>query len=712
VRDTGVGVPDVELPRIFERFHRVEATRGRALEGTGIGLALVQELVRLHGGSVTVQSTFGRGSAFVVTVPFGTAHLPTNRIGVASTLASTALGARPYVEEALRWLPGKKGGEEGAAEPPPVLRRMAQSYRPGTEQDLPGAERPRVLLADDNADMREYVQRLLAMRYEVEGFPDGQAALEAARRRRPALLLADVMMPRLDGFTLLRELRADPQLRTIPVILLSARAGEESRVEGLEAGADDYLIKPFSARELLARVTSNMELARVRQEVEHERGARAAAEEAERRSAFLARAGALLSESLDHEETLARLSRLCVQSLADTCVLDLVEGTEIRRVASACADPAKEPILERMRERHAARWDSPHPASSCLRTGRPVLIPDFDDAALQAVCEDEEHRALARAMGTRSVLTVPLVARGQTLGALSLASTTPRRYGRADLELVQEVADRAAIAIDNARLYSEAQEAVRLRDEFLQVASHELRTPLTPLSMALQVLQRWERSEESTLPAPMGELLELATRQGTRLHRLVGDLLDVSRIQSLPLSLDLDQVELEAVVREVVRRFEPDLARAGCRLSIRSGAPVTGCWDGSRIDQVVANLLSNAAKFGAGKPIEISLGEASGTAQLSIRDQGLGIDPAQHGRIFGRFGRAVSPEHYGGLGFGLFISRRIVEAHGGTIKVESRPGAGATFTIELPCAGPREAAARPQEGKDAEAPTEMRARGG
>jgi signal transduction histidine kinase len=291
VRDTGVGIPEAELPRIFERFHRVEQSGGRTIEGTGIGLALVQELTKLHGGSVKVESALGRGSTFTVAVPFGTAHLPAERIGPARELSAPDREARPYVEELLRWIPipeGQRGAERGVTHP---TTERVEDHAPARGKDRSDEPRPRVLLADDNADMREYLRHLLAQRYLVEAVADGQAAIEAARRTRPALVLSDIMMPRLDGFALLREIRADPGLRTVPVVLLSARAGEESRVEGLEAGADDYLVKPFSARELLARVTTNLELARFREEVEHEHAARAAAEEAIRlRDEFLSTA--------------------------------------------------------------------------------------------------------------------------------------------------------------------------------------------------------------------------------------------------------------------------------------------------------------------------------------------------------------------------------------------------------------------------------------
>jgi PAS domain S-box-containing protein len=255
VQDTGTGIPEHEIPQLFDRFHRVEGARGRTHEGTGIGLALVQELARLHRGSVRAESVLGEGSTFTVTVPLGTGHLRADRLRAARLLPTPALGAQPYVEEALRWLPGGVP-EEVEPEIFPEQPRAVKAV----------GERATVLLADDNADMRDYVSRLLAPVYEVRTAADGAAALAALREHRPDLLLSDVMMPALDGFALISEVRADPALADLPIILLSARAGEEASIEGLDAGADDYLIKPFSARELLARVRANLETAQLRRE--------------------------------------------------------------------------------------------------------------------------------------------------------------------------------------------------------------------------------------------------------------------------------------------------------------------------------------------------------------------------------------------------------------------------------------------------------------
>ena len=256
IEDTGTGIPPHELPRLFDLFHRLEGARGRTHEGTGIGLALVQELVKLHGGTVRVESTLGAGSNFTVAIPLGTAHLPADRLKAERSLVSTALGTQPYVEEVMRWIPG-------AATPvaEDVIERELLTEPMRIEPGL----RATVLLADDNADMRDYVRRLLGPHYEVETASDGLQALAAVRDRRPDLLLSDVMMPGLDGLGLVREIRSDADLADLPIILLSARAGEEASLEGLAAGADDYLVKPFSARELVARIVANLKMAKLRQ---------------------------------------------------------------------------------------------------------------------------------------------------------------------------------------------------------------------------------------------------------------------------------------------------------------------------------------------------------------------------------------------------------------------------------------------------------------
>ncbi|MEU0990617.1 SpoIIE family protein phosphatase [Streptomyces sp. NPDC005953] len=257
VTDTGIGVSTQEIPRLFERFHRIENARSRSNEGSGIGLALVRELIGLHGGSITADSTEGEGTTFTIRLPFGSEHLPPDALAPVGDTPGASSTAHPYIQEALRWLPAARSD--------------------GTPQDIRGAELDptalpatraapaTLLIADDNADMREYLVRLLSgAGYEVRAVNDGQDALDAIRHQAPDLVVSDVMMPRLDGLALVAALRTDPRTASVPVLLLSARAGQEASIEGLQAGADDYLVKPFAAAELLARVRANVELSRLR----------------------------------------------------------------------------------------------------------------------------------------------------------------------------------------------------------------------------------------------------------------------------------------------------------------------------------------------------------------------------------------------------------------------------------------------------------------
>jgi signal transduction histidine kinase len=252
VADTGTGIPEKELPNLFKRFHRVQGARGRTHEGTGIGLALVHELVKLHGGSIAVESKAGKGTTFTVRLPLGRNHLAGEPVSTSRQDGLNALRSDVFVQEALHWMPNKSRDTTGET---PLRAPTATGRR-------------QILVADDNSDMRDYVSRMLRGRYDVLTAADGEEGLNVAREKKPDLILSDVMMPRLDGFEFLKAVRADGNLKTVPVILLSARAGDESRVEGIEHGADDYLVKPFTGRELLARVETHIKLARFRSEVE------------------------------------------------------------------------------------------------------------------------------------------------------------------------------------------------------------------------------------------------------------------------------------------------------------------------------------------------------------------------------------------------------------------------------------------------------------
>lgn len=402
--------------------------------------------------------------------------------------------------------------------------------------------------------------------------------------------------------------------------------------------------------------------------------------EAERRSrermALLASASEVLAASLDYETTLNTVAGLALHALADFVWLDVRDGDgELRRIARAL-DPAKQEVL-------AASQPSIESTAPCctLVTGKSFFHAEVDEAWLAKELRDcPREQELLHRMGACSIISVPLPSNSGLLGALTLGfAESGRHHGPADVQLTEELARRAAAALENARLFRQAQQAIRLRDEFLSIAGHELNTPLTSLKIQVDSLRA--RAPE---PAQVQRKLEKASQQISRLAKLVSALLDVSRITDGRLKLELAPVDLATTVREVAGRLADELSRSGSELRLKITDCVVGRWDSLRMDQVVTNLLSNAIKYGQGREIEVSVQGDAEKATLVVKDEGIGISPEAQPRLFQRFERAVSARHYGGFGLGLWIVKQVVEAHGGNIHVQSRPGVGSTFVVELP----------------------------
>jgi signal transduction histidine kinase len=357
-----------------------------------------------------------------------------------------------------------------------------------------------------------------------------------------------------------------------------------------------------------------------------------------RRAVFLAEATRLLV-SVDAERALDAVAQLMVPDLADACVIDLLDrGQRSLAVSRELADPIALEV---------------HPR---VRAGQPILYQ----------------------LHATSYLGVPIDVECRVVGALTLA-IRHRTYTQTDLELAEELGSRIALCIDNARLHQRAQEALRVRDEFLSIASHEIRGPITSLHLAIQMLRAGQIS-----PDAHPSILELIEREGRRLSRLVDELLDVGRIRAGTLRLDIEEVDLGEVVRNVASRVGLELARAGSALTLEVEGQVRGEWDRLRLDQIVTNLLSNAIKFGLGKPIGVSVSTRNDLAVLTVSDQGMGIAADVQARIFRPFERGVPVRHYGGLGLGLYIVKTLVDGFGGHISVESTLGSGSKFTVELP----------------------------
>ncbi len=446
IMDTGVGIPEAELPRVFERFHRVEGARGRSFEGSGIGLALVHELVKLHGGTIAVDSVVGRGTTFRIHIPFGSEHLPQDRVFHAALESALASPASPYVTEALSWL-----GAESHIE-----SEIQFSHEPVQTSPVDHASsRKTVLVVDDNPDMREYIARLLRGRFHVITAENGRLAWEVLERVHPGIVLTDIMMPEMDGLELLAAIRGNPTMCTTPVILLSARAGDEARVEGIELGADDYLVKPFNAHELVARVRTHIELARLRKEAID-----AIRQSEERVKADLE--GMRLLHELGVEcaragggfaACLHRIVQTAISiTAADKGNLQLFDPRigVLKLAAKQNFDAAFEKYFAEVKGLDAA-------CARVLRSHNRVVVEDITQSEIFG--GNRSFDALLAA-GVRAVQSTPLVSTsGEVLGMISTHFAQPHRPEERELRLLDLLARQAADYIER----KQAEEALRLR---------------------------------------------------------------------------------------------------------------------------------------------------------------------------------------------------------------------------------------------------------
>lgn len=546
----------------------------------------------------------------------------------------------------------------------------------------PGAA-VRILIVEDESivalDLRSTLEEL---GYQVVGTADtGEAAVELAMREHPDIVLMDIRLRgAMDGTEAAEQIR---RRYNVPVIYLTAYSDDATLRRAQASEPYGYLLKPFAERDL--QVAIQMALYRHSAQREHEellreQAARAALQDEQRWTRFLVDATAAISASLDVQHTQETFARIVVPEVADWAAVH-VKGAAQETVAVAHAGGREQLVLELLRK-YPPPPQNPHGYPYVFRTGLPDLVSSVSPDVLRQVAVNEENRQLVEALGLRSWLCLPLAIRGETYGAITLAmAESGRQFTDADVDRLMEVARRCSSAIENARLYQVAQEAIAVREEFLSVAAHELRTPISSILLALFGLQRLtQRPELDAVHKKIGHIIQ----QFDRLTALVDRLLDVSRIRAGKLELHVEEFDLADVIRDVASRFAEPAARVGCRLTVEAPASVVGAWDQLRLEQVLINLLGNAIKFCDHRPIEVLLTADDDEIRLAVRDSGVGIPRERIPYIFERFERGVSSRNYAGLGLGLYVSRQIVAAHGGEITVESEQGKGSVFQVRLP----------------------------
>jgi PAS domain S-box-containing protein len=739
VRDTGTGIPPDELPRLFERFHRAKGARGRSYEGSGIGLALVQELVKLHGGSVRVESEVGRGSSFIVSLPLGKAHLPADRIEPARVASPAGLRTEGYLEEAGRWLP-----DDG--ETAPLRAERTASGR-------------RILLADDNADMRDYVRRLLAESgHDVEAVADGLHALSAAQARKPDLVLTDVMMPGLDGFGLLRELRADPALQDVPIILVSARAGEEARIEGMQAGADDYLIKPFSARELLARVESHLKMARFRRDTAEAVRLRTAQFETLLNQAplgvylvdadfrirevnpvaapvFGSVAGGVIGRDFDEiihilwekpyadevaavfRHTLAtgesyiaperseyRADRKAMEYyewqidrilLGDgrfgvVCyfrdISDRKRAVENANLLASIVESSEDAIVSKNLDGIIVSWNRGaerlfgHTAAEAVGQSIAIIIPPER--------LDEEPKILERLKRGERIEHFETIRIRKDGVRLNISLTiSPVKDASGKIVGASKVARDFTAQVRQAQALQDANAALERANadlqQFAYSASHDLQEPLRMVAIYSELLKQRFGGQ---LGSSGDEYIAYTIQGARRMENLLKDLRTYTQFTTMDQEPSGD-LDAGAVLEKTLLNLEVAIKESGA--SITSDSLPRVRIHEFELDQIFQNLIGNAIRYRGNLPpsIHITAVRAGQEWQFSVQDNGIGIEPQFQQQIFGIFKRLHSAAQYPGTGMGLAICKRIIERVGGRIWAESAPGQGSKFCFTVPAAG-------------------------
>ena len=771
IKDTGIGIPANEQGRIFERFHRVQNVNGRTIEGTGIGLALVSELVKLHDGSITVESKEGTGTTFVVSIPFKNSKVKSTVTKLPGSFSSREVSTELYLQEASLW----KGSEE---------------FLPAKAKN--GHEKKYILVADDNADMRHYLSKMLSEEYDVKAVADGTAALRSIQDRKPHLVISDIMMPGLDGFELLEAIKGNESTKSVQVILLSARAGEEAINEGLTRGADAYLVKPFSARQLKTLVQNKILIKESRDKVD----------ESEKQLHRFFRKAPFSLSLLEGENFNFRLvneksaqlltipeSELLGKSLFEVApelneqeVGDILKnvyntgksftGKEYPatfkrngELTTSYFDFAFEPMLddqgsvrgvvtllievtdyvlarrkveeseERFRtmasEAPLLVWETDDKLQTTFlnRTGLEYFNVDdklrIEDLSWKKYIHPDDLERVLAIMEEASAKHEPYVLEMRLKNGSSgkyrwfLDQGVPRYQGNkfvgfigtsldiqerkeGEVLLEKRVIERTLqIAEKNEELQQtehllelknqELEQIIMMlrnqqlkdqqKDNFIQMASHELKTPLTSIKAYAQLLAgTYTNSSDAFLKSGLNKV----DQQVDKMTKLVGDFLNLTKIESGKLSIETERLDIDQLVSEVASDLQ--MVFGTFKIRYNEGSEVYVMADRERISQVLINFINNAVKYSpASEPIEITIQSDRDWVTVSVSDKGIGVAEEEQERIFQRFYRSRhNNENYSGFGIGLYISSEIIRKHDGRIGVNSEPGKGATFYFQLP----------------------------
>ena len=642
VADTGVGIPENELQRVFERFHRIQNIFGRSQEGTGIGLALVQELVKLHQGSIDVKSRLDEGTTFTVTIPEGSMHLPQELLAKERGGAAVSAKADIFLSEALKWLRGSDGQDAMKGQPieAPVKNRGIK---------------PKILLADDNSDMQEYLKRLLNDDYEVTAVGNGKLALEMAGKIEPDLIVSDVMMPEMDGFELVRRLKDKTTTMHIPVLLLSARAGEEATIEGLQSGADDYLVKPFSAKELLSRIDSNIRIARSRSYAFRQL-----------HNLFMqAPVPIAILRGKEHRYEMANEQYLEISGRSE------VVGKTLKEVFPELVDNIVPGMLDQV-----------------LETGTPVFGNEFEVKISRLGKSETVYINFVyspfRDMDGR-IIGVIVVAIDVT-GMVTAKKVLEENEARLEKDVQKRTEELSRI---NEALRHSNKEL----EQFAFVTSHDLQEPLRKIqTFAYLLRERNQQKLDEKSDGYFNKLLNAANRMKT----LINELLNFSRLINAG---DYLKVDLNEIRKNVESDFELTIAEKNVTIKSDDLPEIDAI--PLQMNQLFTNLLGNALKFSSSErkpeiiissriftPAETdrfpALAKDAKHLQITFTDNGIGFDNAYKERIFEMFQRLNERSVYEGTGIGLALCSRIVANHHGAIYADGTEGVGATFHVILP----------------------------